>query len=295
MAKILHTPTKPIVMRPPDVLGPPHPLKPSYVPASGAPYQVKDGDDWHSVARMHGLDVKALIRFNFKTTASDHVNFYLQHITGCNKTYDDINWAFSSSASPGKIYIPVSKTIDADAGVVEGRFRDERDPYVRYGEIIPRIDGHPGKRLAKILHLINVVGKQDYRQLWYYDSYVVMRYLDKLTTDDHRRRFTLFTNGKLPFDGHATAGLNWKVYPFQRIMEVWARRYDLSPTDSQLAKELVDMDLEIYRSWMYVQNAQNTMEGTDGRAWGRLAYEFIDHVNNGLSRSRFHLYSAYRP
>jgi LysM domain len=276
--KPLHFPTKPIVMRRPDALGPPHPLSKDYVPPkSAAAYTVKDGDSWESVAKMHGLSARALIAHNFKTTEQDYVNFYLQRITGCNKTYDDINWAFSGSATPGKVYIPVS--------------RDERDPYVRYGEIIPRIDRGPDRneRLAKILHVLNVVGVQEYRRLWYYDSYVVARFLDKATKHLVQQRMTHFTNGNLPFDGIADYGMNWKVYPFQELIERWATRYDLSPTDSELAQELVDMDSQIYRSWMNVQNARDA-EGV----WGHLAYEFIDHVNNGLSKSKIHLYSAYR-
>jgi len=275
--KPLHFPTKPIVMRKPDALGAPHPLSKDYVPPKSAAYTVKDGDTWESVAMMHGLTARALIAHNFKTTEQDFVNFYLQRITGCNKTYDDINWAFSGSATPGKVYIPAS--------------RDERDPYVRYGEIIPRIDGGPDKkeRLAKILHLLNVVGAQGYRRLWYYDSYVVARFLDKATKHLVQQRMTHFTNGNLPFDGLADYGMNWKVYPFQELIERWATRYDLSPTDSQLAQELVDMDSQIYRSWMNVQNARDA-EGL----WGHLAYEFIDHVNNELSNSKIHLYSAYR-
>jgi len=83
--------------------------------------------------------------------------------------------------------------------------------------------------------------------------------------------------------------MNWKVYPFQELIEKWVTRYDLSPTDSELAQELLDMESQIYRSWMNVQNARNAKG-----LWGHLAYEFIDHVNNGLSQSKTHLYSGYR-
>jgi hypothetical protein len=199
--KPLHFPTRPIVMRNPGALGAPHPLSKDYVPPKSAAYSVKDGDNWESVATMHGLSARALIAHNFKTTEQDYVNFYLQRITGCNKTYDDINWAFSGSATPGKVYIPAS--------------RDERDPYVRYGEIIPRIDRGLDKkeRLAKILHLLNVVGVQGYRRLWYYDAAVVARFLDKGTKHLLQQRMTLFTKGNLPFDGLADSS-NWKVYPF---------------------------------------------------------------------------------
>jgi hypothetical protein len=270
----LRFPTKPIKMKPPHSLGQPHPLKKDYVPAGSAPYPVKDGDTWESVARMHGLNAKALIAHNFKTTVPDHVNWYLQHITGCNKTYDDVNWAFSTSASPGKVYIPAS--------------RDERDPYVRYAEIIPRI-GDPDRkeRLAKVLNVLNLVGNKGSRHLWFYDYYVVAGFLDKNAKDQVQRRMTTYTNGKVPYEGLADFGLNWKVYPFQELIEKWALRYDLSPTDSDLEQELVYLDESIYRSWMNVRTARNTL----GR-WGPLTMEFINHVTE-LSKSKTHLYSAY--
>ena len=271
----LHFPTKPIVMRWPNALGAPHPLSKDYVPPKSAAYTVKDGDNWESVARMHGLSARDLIAHNFKTTEQDYVNFYLQRITGCNKTYDDINWAFSGSATPGKVYIPVS--------------RDERDPYVRYGEIIPRIDGGPDKkeRLGKILQILKAVGVQEYRRLWYYDAAVVGHFLDHYTTHNTQKSMTMFTRGELPYDGLADSS-NWRVYPFQELFEQWATRYDLSPTDSDLAQQLDDWESQIYKSWMTVQTAQKV-----GARWGRLAYEFIDHVLNRLSKSKTHLYSAY--
>jgi hypothetical protein len=89
--KVLHVPTKPIVMRPPDVLGDPHPLSKFLVPPKSIAYTVKDGDSWESVAKSYGLSAKALIDHNFQTTVPAYVNYYLKHITGCNKTYDDIN------------------------------------------------------------------------------------------------------------------------------------------------------------------------------------------------------------
>lgn len=274
--KPLHFPTKPIVMRRPDALGPPHPLSKDYVPPkSAAAYTVKDGDSWESVARMHGLSARALIAHNFKTTEQDYVNFYLQRITGCNKTYDDINWAFSGSATPGKVYIPAS--------------RDERDPYVRYAEVIPKIEKGADRkeRLAKVLQILKLVGNQGSRRLWYYDDSIVARFLGK-TKPQVQQSMTIMTHGKLPYDGYTGFGAPWKVYPFQELIEKWAQRYDLSPTDKDLELELVDMDELIYRSWMNVQNARDPLQ-----YWGPLAYEFINHVNE-LSKSTTHLYSAYR-
>lgn len=275
--KVLHFPTKPIVMRPPDVLGDPHPLTPWYVPPpKSTTYTVRDGDSWESVAKAHGMSARALIAHNFQTTDPAYVNYYLKHITGCNKTYDDVNWAFSDSATPGKVYIPA--------------VRDERDPYVRYAEVIPKIEKGAARkqRLAKVLHILKLVGNQGSRRLWYYDYSIVARFLDKDSKPQRQRSMTIITNGQVPYDGQTGFGAPWKVYPFQELIEKWALRYDLSPSDKDLEGQLVDMDEMIHRSWMNVQNAQNTFG-----LWGPLAYEFINHVNE-LSKSKTHLYSAYR-
>ncbi len=78
-----------------------------YIPPNSTRYQVKDGDSWVTIARRNGLDVWKLIEANFKTRNPDEVNWYLRTRVGCKvQTKDGKNWMFSSSASPGVIYIP---------------------------------------------------------------------------------------------------------------------------------------------------------------------------------------------
>jgi hypothetical protein len=65
------------------------------------------------------MNVDDLIRFNFKTNNPDEVNWYLRRNVGCNvPTPDGFNWTFSSSASPGIIYLPIQRlnmeNIDVD-------------------------------------------------------------------------------------------------------------------------------------------------------------------------------------
>lgn len=110
-------------MRDPSVLGPPHPFKKGYKPKDYAvEHRVADGERWESVAARYGFTVKRLIHYNFLTVESDYVNWYLHHITGCNRTTDDINWAFSNSAQPGKIYIPYKVwDFDGQGEVITGR------------------------------------------------------------------------------------------------------------------------------------------------------------------------------
>ena len=79
----------------------------NYVPPNSVEYKVMDGDSWASIASAHGIDPWDLIEANFKTRSAPEVNWYLHHRVGCKvPTPDGKNWKFSSSARPGKIYIP---------------------------------------------------------------------------------------------------------------------------------------------------------------------------------------------
>src|SRR5260370_883863 len=69
------------------------------------------------------IDVKELMYFNFMTTRSDEVNWYLRRWVGCNKCSDSgFNWKFSNSAHPGIIYIPPAEHDPIRAG---GRCPDQ--------------------------------------------------------------------------------------------------------------------------------------------------------------------------
>jgi hypothetical protein len=90
----------------PTEKAPNNPLSQNYVPVGGTPYRVKTGDDWQSVARTAGVDVWALIEFNFKTRNPAEVNWYLRRNVGCRRaTGDNKNWMFSSDAATGN-YLP---------------------------------------------------------------------------------------------------------------------------------------------------------------------------------------------
>jgi hypothetical protein len=91
------------------------PVEKSFVPTGGAPYKVKDGDSWVSIAKGKGIDPWVLIRFNYPNLppsngqAALEVNWYLQEYVGCKKlTPDNKNYCFSATDTPGIIYIPDS-------------------------------------------------------------------------------------------------------------------------------------------------------------------------------------------
>ena len=93
---------------------PDNPLPVDFVPeGSVETHRVSDGEDWASVAAQYNVKVDDLIYFNFHTNVPEEVNWYLRRNTGCNVSNDGgLNWAFSSSADPGFIYIPPSEVID---------------------------------------------------------------------------------------------------------------------------------------------------------------------------------------
>jgi hypothetical protein len=83
-------------------------------------YKVKDGDSWVTLAKDGGMDPWELIYVNFYTVDPNEVNWYLREYVGCNvPTKDGLNWTFSSSANPGKIWRPV-KTFDVEPMNVTG-------------------------------------------------------------------------------------------------------------------------------------------------------------------------------
>jgi len=93
---------------------PDNPLPLDFVPeGSVETHHVSDGEDWASVAAQYNVKVDDLIYFNFHTNVPEEVNWYLRRNTGCDVSNDGgLNWAFSSSADPGLIYIPPSEGTD---------------------------------------------------------------------------------------------------------------------------------------------------------------------------------------
>ena len=101
-------------------------------PSGSFPYKVKDQETWASVAQLFAVkSPQYLIYYNFyvyvdlkakHSKATDEVNWYLREYVGCDVTTDGgLNWAFSNSADPGIIYIPV-RTFDfeGDGMVIVG-------------------------------------------------------------------------------------------------------------------------------------------------------------------------------
>lgn len=109
---------------------PDNPLPVDFVPeGSVETHRVSDGEDWASVAAQYNVKVDDLIYFNFHTNVPEEVNWYLRRNTGCDVSNDGgLNWAFSSSADPGLIYIPPSevsdtKSEDVTAGTTDSALR----------------------------------------------------------------------------------------------------------------------------------------------------------------------------
>ncbi len=112
-----------------------HPPKPelpvNYRPDDSAPIYVgglrggTPNDTWETVADQYRMNVKDLIRFNFKTVNPDEVNWYLRRRVGCRvASGSGNNWTFRN-ADPGMIYIPELR--------------------IRFGHTV--IEGNPGYKM----------------------------------------------------------------------------------------------------------------------------------------------------
>lgn len=95
----------------------------TYVPPNSEPYKVKDTDDWWKLAALPavkaaGLSALDLCVYNFQTRVPTEINWYLRNKVGCTKTTSDKkNYAFSSTATPGIVYLPKGAK---KPGVVDG-------------------------------------------------------------------------------------------------------------------------------------------------------------------------------
>jgi LysM repeat protein len=265
-------------------------------------HRVSDGEDWASVAKKYNVDVKALIYFNFHTNNPDEVNWYLRRNTGCNVSKDGgVNWAFSSSAYPGFIYIPPSKVIDMEPEKVTVR----KPVMQRIQEIAHTIDGGPGIRIREMLTIESLAdpyqpfpGTGGKQRLWYYTPGAVTFYINLNTKDPQRREMTKATNGQFPFDGDIGPGFQriheWRIYPFGDIVARDARVdvYADDPlSDSYLKIWLEGTEKEIYDSWQEMASIDPRAEF--GNAWGPLVNDFLKHVHD-LAATPRHLYYFYQ-
>jgi len=264
-------------------------------------HRVSDGEDWASVAAQYNVNVKDLIYFNFHTNVPEEVNWYLRRNVGCNVSNDgDLNWAFSSSADPGLIYIPPSEVIDMEPEEVTA----EKPVMQRIQEIADAMPGNPGKRIRRILAIESLAdpyqktpappGLQKDR-LWYYNTGAVSYYIQLNTSDMDRRGMTKDTNGQLPFDGDMGRGFeqvrhDWRIYPFGEIVVLDATNHQ---SDSQLKIFLEGMEAEVHNSLLEIVNLQHRTEEFGGGAWGPLVKAFLEHMHD-LAETPNHLYYIYQ-
>jgi hypothetical protein len=81
-------------------------------PRPGKQYRVQNAETWDTVATKHKVTVRELIANNCGLNVTpQEINWYLHMRVGCNVTYDQKNWSFSDSASPGYVYIPPPGTV----------------------------------------------------------------------------------------------------------------------------------------------------------------------------------------
>lgn len=277
---------------------PDNPLPADYVPdGSIATHRVSDGEDWASVAKQYNVNVDDLIYFNFHTNVPEEVNWYLRRNVGCNVSNDGgLNWAFSSSADPGVIYIPPSKVIDMEPEDVTA----QKPIMQRVQEITDTISGRPGKRLKRMLAIESLSDAPapsgvDKDRLWYYTPGAVHYYIQLQTTNDERNGMTKATNGQVPFDGDIGPGFEqvyheWRIYPFGDIV---AQDANNPMSDSSIKINLEGTEESIYKSWEEMANVESHFAVGGGGALGPLVDAFLKHVHD-LADTPNHLYYIYQ-
>jgi hypothetical protein len=267
-----------------------------------AKHFVSDGEDWASVAAQYNVKVGDLIYFNFHTKVPEEINWYLRRNTGCNVSKDGgRNWAFSSSADPGLVYIPPSDVQEVINVEESEPITAEKPVMQRIQEIADKMPaGNPGKRIRRILAIESLAdpyqktpspGKD---RLWYYNPAAVSHYIQLNTSDTDRREMTKDTNGQFPFDGDIGPGFQfggeWRIYPFGDIVVQDANN---PKSDSQLKIWLVGTEKEIQISWDDIGRAGfREIPLGGGSELGPLAVAFLKHVQD-LADTPSHLYYIY--
>lgn len=281
----------------------------------GTPYRPKDKpiqEDWESVARMFNVDVDVLMDFNFGTTKPAEVNWCLRHYVGCNKVSPSgNNWMFSSSASPGLIYIPPMR--DSRISYEGELFCVWAEPGVkRFLDRLRMVSMQArGARAWKVKKLVGVILRAGYPRcldLWYYNTMNVRAMADWKTPDEKLRKMVEPTKGSFPLDGlsglyqqhgteeqhrgfwriHAVRDLfdSYKCGPMNYLTESERQRLNYSML-ADLEMIVTDMELGVSEVLLI-----GTVRGGAGGAssYSRLALEFRDHIYR-LMKDRNHLYS----
>ncbi|HEY2377936.1 MAG TPA: hypothetical protein VGH98_18325 [Gemmatimonadaceae bacterium] len=182
------------------------PLPPNFSPQNARAYRVKDGDDWHSVARLFHIETTALIDFNFNTHVPEEVNWYLRSNVGCRKaTRDGKNWMFSSDASPGVIYVPLgptSKRIVRSIATIS--FIDQRlyDP-----EDLPEVDQYSNAGPSRTRQ--QFLARSGYRFVNFLEVYVE-------TNSNQQIASYGFTAESGLYYGHSFRGILPRPYPIRQ-------------------------------------------------------------------------------
>ena len=278
----------------------------------GIPYRPRDKpvqEDWGSVARKFGVDVKELIHFNFLTTDPDEVNWYLRRHTGCKKVSPSgNNWMFSNDANPGIIYIPPAEdreiTYEPDPPICVWRPDGAQSFLQRLTTISKGMSGHNGARIKKLVQVIVRVGHPACLKLWYYNDMNITTYADIKTTGATLRDMTKATRGAFPFDGES--GLysqsgpverhrgRWQIHPVEELFADFC-----GPSSSwevgALESALEEIDSYMYKGWHTLSDvADRTGAFGGGSAYSPLVWDFINHVRL-LAKDKNHLYYAFEP
>lgn len=191
--------------------------------------------------------------------------------------------------------------------------KDLMDMVIHYAVLVTEnLTGDPGERMRGMVQIADRLGYPRNRDLWYYSRRAVFLYIrweagqpgEDTNPNSKRRRMTMATNGRPPFDGDTGQPeyVDWRIYPFRNAAKA-CRGKDPDACEAQIGNELIhaesemldtfaDIDKEITRVSMVPQSLNPFKTTVPAAALGPLAVTFLTDLNR-LKGDRDSLYSVF--
>ena len=196
-------------------------------------------------------------------------------------------WVMNLHIAPSEFHVMKGVTIEVDEDkTAKERMRSLID---RAGMSTTKIRGQLGKRIWKLVDLMEEVDYPRVLDLWVYNPLSVKQFMDFHTTENDRRDMTRGTNGRMPFDGHSGGHGQWRSYPFKQLAQFYTKNW----TWDQINRKLVGIDKLILDSREPIIDAKSRTSIGGGSSHGDRVQAFVAHVE-ALERSGKHLYSTFR-
>ncbi len=195
---------------------------------------------------------------------------------------------FEIKADEGRVQNMKCGTLDRILSVIEAQANN--------------LSGPSKKQIHNIIDIAENVGCPNHINLWYFNR-LVMKDFVSWRTDDKTRREMIKHKTKFPFDGHTWPHGNWRIYPFQNILRLYAHS-DIEAKAksimnvmeyhrSQMEEGLKDLNRELNLTGPARSNLKIPFVGGGGADIYGLAKTFFGDMNK-LRENKNHLYYAFR-